>query len=346
MAVIVLAFIAWAAAGVAIGVANGAFYKHSLVEFRPLLLFLLVFPIASEFSAKDVEKIIIVLLAVSVADSAKGIYLYSQGIGEQALYSEGNICVTSIEFLYLVTSALAAIGLLLRRKGPAGIVLGVFYLNCAALAVTYQRAAWLALMVSILIIIIANRDVRRGIILSGVLIISGVVAITAMNISGSQSFLKSLQGRMSSVSGYESDVSALHRLEEWKASLKMIQQHPVAGNGLGSKVIFYSPMYSKDKNRLGFLSDDFYVHNSFVWIAVKTGVIGTALFLLLLITVCRDTLFLLLRSPPGEQRSTLSVLASFLAALTIASIFGPMLTSDLVTPLVAFTMGSIYAVKK
>ena len=151
---------------------------------------------------------------------------------------------------------------------------------------------------------------------------------------------------MSSISSYESDVSALHRLEEWKASLKMIRQHPVIGNGLGSKVYFYSPLYSKDNRRLGYQSDDFYIHNSFIWVAVKTGLVGTLLFITFLSIVCRDTLSLLLRSPPGEQRSTITLLASFLAAITISSIFGPMLTSDLVSPLVAFTVGSVYAIRK
>ena len=343
---LVFAFLAWAAIAALIGIANGAFYKHSLLELRPLLHFMLILPIASDFKRRDAERTLVIMMIISVAISTKGLYLYQQGIGDPALFSEGNIRVTSIEFLYLVTSALTAIELFLRRKGPAPVLLGIFFLNCAALAVTFQRAAWLALLISVIFLIIAHRELRKGFLLAGILTISGLAAITASNFSDGQKFIKSLQGRMSSISSYESDVSALHRLEEWKASLKMIRQHPVIGNGLGSKVYFYSPLYSKDNRRLGYQSDDFYIHNSFIWVAVKTGLVGTLLFITFLSIVCRDTLSLLLRSPPGEQRSTITLLASFLAAITISSIFGPMLTSDLVSPLVAFTVGSVYAIRK
>lgn len=343
---IVLAFISWSGVAVLIGLANGAFYKYSLVEFRPLLHFLLILPIASEFTAKDVEKIIIVIIAVSVAVSFKAMYLYSQGIGETATYAEGVIRVTTIEFLYLVASALGSIAIFLHRKRFIPILLAIFYLNLAALAVTFQRAAWIALVISIFFLFAVNRDFRRGFLLAGILAGSGLLIIAAMSLSPGQSFRASVQERMFSVSNYETDVSALHRFEEWKASLTMIRNHPIIGNGLGSRVYFYSPMHLEGKKRPGYLSDDFYVHNSFIWIAVKTGAIGAILFLVFLMSIYRDALKFLARSPPGEQRYILSLLISIIAAITFSSIFGPMLTSDLLTPLVAFAAGSIYAVNR
>ena len=118
------------------------------------------------------------------------------------------------------------------------------------------------------------------------------------------------------------------------------------GNGLGSRVYFYSPMHLEGKKRPGYLSDDFYVHNSFIWIAVKTGAIGAILFLVFLSSIYWDSFKSLARSPPGEQRYIFSLLISIIAAITFSSIFGPMLTSDLLTPLVAFAAGSIYAVTR
>ena len=180
---VVFAFLAWAAIAALIGIANGAFYKHSLLELRPLLHFMLILPIASDFKRRDAERTLVIMMIISVAISTKGLYLYQQGIGDPALFSEGNIRVTSIEFLYLVTSALTAIELFLRRKGPAPVLLGIFFLNCAALAVTFQRAAWLALLISVIFLIIAHRELRKGFLLAGILTISGLAAITASNFS-------------------------------------------------------------------------------------------------------------------------------------------------------------------
>ena len=101
--------------------------------------------------------------------------------------------------------------------------------------------------------------------------------------------LTSARDRLRSVDQGDEDVSS--RTPGRRAPRRprpLIAEHPLTGIGLGADITFVSPLY----NATAKLSDvDFttiYVHDSYVWVALKMGLVAFVVFLALLLGRRRD----------------------------------------------------------
>jgi O-antigen ligase len=324
-------------------------HKLGLLELRPLLSLLLVVPIVGDVrSRREVELGLYAILAASVVVSATTLVDFVQGHGASATFSGGATRVVGPVFLYSVMALIWTVVLLSHggssRRRTLLLVVGAF--NVGALFFTYQRGAWIAALAGLIAVAAVLPGTRRtralGYLAAGAAVaIVIVVAINAASPVGTKSPLAGALERISSSGDYNSDVSARYRFAEWQAASHEIHTHPLTGIGLGSAITFWSPMYSNITHQLGGSYSTVYIHNSYVWLALKTGLPAAALFLALVLSCVLSAYRGFRRArDPGLQALLLGVWATLFAALVLA-LTGPHLTTDSSTPYLA---GAIAAV--
>jgi O-antigen ligase len=342
--VLSLAYVGWAVSSAVVGISRGAFYKDSLLELRPLLQYTLVLPLLTEVSVPGVLRICRLFLLAAVVVAAKAVYLYVTGQGSQALYSGGNIRIMSVSFSALLIASILGLSLYAGadRRRPMYLLASLAAL--LGLGVTLQRTAFLALPFGVLTMALVLGGVHRrrlaGGLMAAGLLAAAAAASTSIASQGKASLLSAVVQRTASIGDFSEDVSAQHRLREWSAALDIVRRHPLTGGGLGTRVGFYSPMYGEVSHRMGYWSSDIYMHNSYMWMLTKMGIVGLGCFLALLMATAREV-FLHGRRSSALRRILLSGLLATLVLFVICSFFGPIFNVDESSSTVAFTIGSL-----
>jgi O-antigen ligase len=190
-----------------------------------------------------------------------------------------------------------------------------------------------------------GKGIRLRILLRAVpILVLGVIVIGAVNARASHSAndpLRAVVTRLASVAEFNRDVSGQHRIHEWKAAAQEIKAHPLAGIGLGNTITYWTPMYSPETHMMGGMTTTWYIHNSYVWFALKLGLAGACAFVaLLVLQLVRARAALRRITDPRRRRLILGALAT-LAALLIVSFTGPQLNEDFSTPYLAAVIALI-----
>jgi O-antigen ligase len=138
--------------------------------------------------------------------------------------------------------------------------------------------------------------------------------------------LESARERLASLGLSAEDISAQHRVAELRQARDLILRHPLTGIGLGATITFVSPLYDALAEATDVPQTNIYVHDSYVWVALKLGLPALAVFLLLLGAVIREAYGGFRRvTNPRAQRLMLGALAS-LVTLVLVSLTEPHLT--------------------
>jgi O-antigen ligase len=340
-----LGFVVWALISAVSGIFRGAFYKDSLLELRPLFQYTLVLPILTEFSLADIRRLCRLILVAALAVAFKAVYLYLQGRGSEASYAGGAIRIMDVGFSPLLIGTLMALAFYVGSERHRLAYALMSLATLLGLAVTMQRSAFLALPISLLAMthLLSPRHRLRlaaGVALVCVLVAGGAAAMSVGSV-GKTNLISAVTGRFLSIADFGEDVSAQHRLREWTAALDIVRRHPITGGGLGTRVGFYSPMYGEARQRMGYWSADIYMHNSYMWVLTKMGIVGLACLLALLVATVREVLSIPRYKKRNIQTFLLAGLFSTLVVFVIASFFGPMFNEDVSTPVVAFTIGGL-----
>lgn len=171
----------------------------------------------------------------------------------------------------------------------------------AAIPVTFiivvveARASWLALILSALTVALLWRLVGRGTMtratstalirgrLLTLAIVMVVVAAVSVPIANRSSAGDSVAGRIQASVKFEAG-SVAERLALWKASLQMMDEHPLRGVGLGQWRIEQPRFGAKALRSAG--ADVFYQrpHNDYLWVGAELGAPGMLIYLAIYIT--------------------------------------------------------------
>lgn len=340
-----------AAALVSLGTANalGAPRKLSLLELRPLLSYLLVFPIVSGVrSRKQLDRGIVVVLVAAAASSLIAITEYVRGAGGAATFADGAIRVQNAVYLYPLLAVIwAVVALAYFRSSRARLAVTLLAaVGLGGIFFTFARGAWIAILtvVPLIVVLLPARGRVRLLIWSlplATVAAAGVLTLNALSIRGVQNPLSAGLSRLESLGGYRGDVSSEYRIAEWSRALAVIRQHPLTGIGLGNSITFESPMYSAQYNTYGFTFSTYYIHNSYIWFALKLGLFGAAMAIGLVVEVCVRAYRGLRRAiDPSVHMILLASLAS-VVALAILATSGPHLNIDNATPAVAALIAAI-----
>lgn len=329
---------------------HGTPTKMSMLELRPLLSFLLVLPVVAGLrSMRDARRAIYTLLVACAIAGVLVVWRYLHGEGGVASYTGGATRVGDSLFMFpMIASIWVAVLLPTARGARSRLLLAALgLLSVAALFFTFQRGAWVAFLVGLgLVALRLRRDARRRLVVALVVLsLASVAAIFALNsasVSAVHDPLRAGWTRLASVSAVQSDVSGRYRLAEWSAAYHAISEHPVTGIGLGSTISFWSPMYSDATHRMGGVFSTMYIHNSYVWYALKLG-LPAALFFVALIVLSALRAGCYARDRPTEGSDLALGAAATLLTILVVSATGPHLSADFSTPYIAAVIGFVEA---
>lgn len=213
---------------------------------------------------------------------------------------------------YFAASALFSLSLafyLMQERRPRWerlFCVGCLVLTLLAVTLCASRGGFLGLIAAFLFIVWRSRQRVRNVALAGALLLPLSLALP---VSPVHRLLHP---------NYGDEVSQQNHLLAWKAGLRMIQAHPLAGVGLGNfKPLM--PSYLDPEDKVGTMA-----HNVYVEIAAEMGLPGLLVFLLILYLsyktlerVRRQTL----RSGPALLYQSAIGIEAGLAGYSVASFF-------------------------
>jgi O-antigen ligase len=343
LAALIVTFLLLALLGVVTAHSRGTPLKMSLLELRPLLSLLLVFPlVAGARRMRDLTAAVRVVLIASAITSLVILGEYVVGHTGTVNSAEGAKRVHGALFVYpavlaLWAGAMAALSRAWRVRLVCGAAVA---LGLGGLFFTFQRGAWVGVAAgAVTLLVLLPSPARRRAALAGPLIVVAAVGVVfvanAFSSDGSGNIVRAGAARAASIASFDEDASAQHRLNEWRRAGEEVREKPLRGIGLGSTITFYSPLYNPETFKMGGLVTAFYIHSSYIWLALKLGLVAALVFLGL-IGFAAVLGFRALRAANDDTTKVLLVGAlTSLVAVAVISLAGPHLTGDNSTPFLA-----------
>jgi O-antigen ligase len=332
---LVLAFVGLGLLGLVTAWTQGADMKLSFLELRAVLALLLVFPVVDGIRrVQDLERALAIFLAAVVVGAAVVTRDFILGRGTLTLFSDDATRVNNLLFVYPLAGIVWSAALLptTRARAVRLGLLAVTGISGAALYFTARRGGWLAALAGALVVLAMLPARRRSVLVRSLVFMAGAVVglvLVANSVaerpmeSPGASFVERL---LSINEGEDEDPSTGHRLAELRRARELVADHPITGIGPGAELTFISPLYNKDLESADVPYTDIYVHNSYVWVALKLGLPALAVFAGLLLVALRQAHDGYRRATdPRARRLQLGAFAT-MVALVLASFTEPHLT--------------------
>jgi O-antigen ligase len=332
---------------------NGTALDLSLQELRPLLAYLLIFPlVGSVRSLRDLELGLRVLLGVAAVASVITLVRYFNAPPADAGGAYAGLTrVLDDAFLAPMCAVTWAAAVFPYTRSLGGrlalaVVAGV---GLSALFVTFQRGAWVAAVTAVVVTIAALPPRLRSRLLKVVAAAVAIIAIVALGAaarsdrSGTSPVEAGLE-RIKSIEFFQGDPSAQHRTAEWSRAGQAIREHPAFGIGLGSGIVFYSPLFREETDTIGNGFRTYYIHNSYIWFALKLGIAGAVAFFALVFGSTYAGWRAFKRSIDPRAKPLLLGSVVGLVALLVLSVTGPHLNFDRSTTYAATLVGLVQVV--
>ncbi|MEX2379235.1 MAG: O-antigen ligase family protein [Vicingaceae bacterium] len=176
---------------------------------------------------------------------------------------------------------------------------------------SYGRAAWVSLVVALLVSFIYYFKMRGSFVFSVVGLLLIFTSIFWYDIIGfleankQDSTSENLTEHVQSISNITTDASNLERINRWKSAYRMFEKKPLFGWGPGTYMFQYAPFQSPED--LTIIStnsaDGGNAHSEFLGPLSESGVLGTLSFLLIVIVFYRTASRLYWILPKGELRT-------------------------------------------
>lgn len=213
-------------------------------------------------------------------------------------------------YLYAAAVVLAFAALVsgaITRPWPRALTCVALATNAVCLLLTYERTFWLAAVLGCVFVALRSpRQVRwRAVVLASVGVVTLVAGLAAVAPVSLQTALE----RGSSVTEVHTENSGKYRVVESQEALKPIVARPIDGSGFGATITWEPPEF-----RGKLVTEDF-IHNGYLWLAWKAGVLFAALWVGLIVLS-------VLRRPPADSHPLVGILrvaaqASLLGLLLI-----------------------------
>lgn len=178
-----------------------------------------------------------------------------------------------------------------RRSGlRRSVSFLLFVLSAAGLIFSYSRAAWVSLLVSLVIALILALKMPKRVLLFASVVSLVVLCLSAGAIwqrmdSTTEDSSGDLKTHLKSSSNISTDQSNLERINRWKSAFRMFKEKPVVGWGPGTYQFIYAPyQYSGDKTEI---STDFgdagNSHSEYLGSMSESGLPGALIFILVIL---------------------------------------------------------------
>jgi putative inorganic carbon (hco3(-)) transporter len=171
----------------------------------------------------------------------------------------------------------------------AWIVTGILFI---AFVLSYSRAAWLSMMIALVVWAIIKLKIRfQPIFITAVVFIALVFSFQSQIVMylerNSDESSSNLTEHFSSMTNISTDASNLERLNRWGSALRMFEERPVFGYGPGTYMFQYAKyQLKKDRTIISTnAGDGGNAHSEYLGPLSESGVLGLVTFLILIITV-------------------------------------------------------------
>jgi O-antigen ligase len=180
-----------------------------------------------------------------------------------------------------------------------------------ALILSYSRAAWLGVAIAIAVLVL----VKLKISFRTLCIVLGFLAVIVIPMRNEMYFALQkndtdssldMMDHMKSASNISTDESNLERINRWKAALRMFQERPVTGFGLGTYAFNYAPFQiSEDlSNASTNAGNRGNAHSEYLGLLAETGAVGMLAYLAIIITTIMAAVRVFKRSASAFARQT------------------------------------------
>ena len=206
----------------------------------------------------------------------------------------------------------------------------LFFLAMCVLGLTFSRSAWMGFLFAVLFLILTDRDwkgsfLKAAIFVCFFVIFSNLFAKIRTDIFHAPNLI------------YQEFFNFSPRLVYWDSALKVIQAHPILGSGYGQYVLTLKKM------NLGPFE---YPHNCYLHMAAEIGLVGLAVFGMMMIRFFHWTLRRIRLIPHIEPRMIVLGLLAGLFAFLVDSFSDTAFTSLKLSTLMWIMMGSIVALQR
>lgn len=286
-------------------------YDYSTIKgIRELGLFvayLLFFPIRDHVAEKGAARILWALLSVCAVAALYGIVRYKLSISIAEYFWQVIGSREALNEPLFMSALIILFGLVAARKFNLGVIIALICLNAVALALTFSRGYWITAVIGILLLAIAAKGSprRRILTLSALSLIAVVVVAEVVFPRVFGDLIQGLGVRLAKVGLH--DISLENRFVESAAVLKKVVVSPIIGYGLGAEFTFFNIITK-------FSETTWYIHNAYLFLLYKFGIVGTALYLsayfYMLIKTARYAFNI-------EEESTRVMLLSFVSVMCV-----------------------------
>lgn len=239
-------------------------------------------------------------------------------------------------YLVLMIAVLGSYALIPWKNREKGIMIAGFLLLAVLLALTYTRGAWLGMLVVLVVVGLARKPkvVLAASVFSVFIVLSApIVNRWTFDISGVDLSKLPVVSRLTQNSNDETN-SIDWRFGVWHDMLPMFRARPILGYGLGT----FPDVRELQVN-------DYYAsteaHNDFLRLAVETGIVGLAVYVLLLLLVAHALIRTYHALAGSSYQLVVLAMLGFLAGFVVMSFFDNLLQG---TPVMWAMWASIAAV--
>jgi len=269
-----------------LGLALGNSVRFLGLELMPMLaLYFALLVGGIRVSERDVKLALVLFVVVGLAHFGLGIYSYAIN-----KVRTGGIFFTPVTGMM----ALLTLSLALFAKGarPRGWMILLTCLFLVHQLISFARGYWFGLLAALPYLFVVyirrgegmrTRIKKVGFALAWVALLVGVGVVVLSVWFGWTDIASLLLTRVASSVGTEASsqtASNIERLVEYRASLRSIASSPLVGHGLGYTLQIHQPIFNV-------ITTQWFVHQTYLWLLLKEGVLGLTAYLLVLVAAVR-----------------------------------------------------------
>lgn len=267
-----VAFIGYALASLSWASVYGFSLFKGLREFVLFVPYLMYFPLRDYIAENDEGHIIKAFLFVAIAVSIFDVVEYRLSMIVAQYFWQVASSRENVGEPLMVSAIVIMFGFIAAKRYNFYFIAGLIAISALALVLTFSRGYWgtgafgLLLLVAILKGAPRKRIIKFGLIstLGIILIVSIVFPKLLMDL------VLSLGTRIGQLGGQ--DLSLQSRLSESAVVLNHFRSSPILGYGMGAEYTFFNPITD-------FNPTTWYIHNGYLFMLYKFGLVGTVLYL-------------------------------------------------------------------
>lgn len=301
-----------------IAVFNDVEPMNWLREYLLISILLLYFPVRDSLKDEnDVNSFLILFGLIVVITGSYQVLEYYRKVTTNLVYAyELKSSITINQTLYTAASIFGFIlAFSQKSKIKEMAVIALTSLYVVFLVSTFSRTFWLVLAGAIFLMFFLLPYNKKLLFLTYLGAISSVLIIATFLFMRDKAdiALSVAFSRFESTSEGRKDPSLIARFKEWEQVEYHIKQNPLGGNGLAKTFTFYFPINNRSRHTI-------IIHNGYLWLAYRTGIPLTLLFMFFLGFYTVKSAKLIKHSQNSTQRALLIASLAVLLSLYIVNL--------------------------